>query len=150
MILISHRGNIDGKQTNLENNPNYVDNAINLGYDVEIDVWLFNSEFYLGHDEPQFLISFDWLEKRKNKIWIHCKNLDCVSFLNDYNKDFNYFWHQTDDLTLTSFGYMWVYPGKQPIKNSISVLPEINNDNVSKCIGICSDVILKFNSNKIF
>ena len=32
MIYISHRGNIDGKKPHLENNPNYIDDAIFLGY----------------------------------------------------------------------------------------------------------------------
>ena len=64
---------------------------------------------------------------------------------NDYlAKDLNWFWHEEDTLTLTSFGYVWVYPGKQPIKNSIAVMPELKNDDVSKCMGICSDIIEKY------
>ena len=38
MILISHRGNISGKNVSLENNPNYIKDAIYLGYNVEVDV----------------------------------------------------------------------------------------------------------------
>ena len=53
----------------------------------------------------------------------------------------HYFWHQEDDITLTSQGYIWAYPGKQPIKNSIAVLPEIYKDKVDVCKGICSDKI---------
>ena len=52
MILISHRGNILGRKKQLENNPNYIDNALKLGYDVEVDVWSIDKQFYLGHDEP--------------------------------------------------------------------------------------------------
>jgi len=50
-------------------------------------------------------------------------------------------WDQEDDITLTSKGYIWAYPGKQPIKNSIAVLPELNKDDLTKVIGICSDYI---------
>ena len=57
------------------------------------------------------------------------------------HKELNYFWHENDTMTLTSHGYIWVYPGKQPVKNSISVMPELNNDFVSGCAGICSDII---------
>ena len=57
------------------------------------------------------------------------------------DNNIHYFWHQNDDITLTSKGYIWAYPGKQPIKNSIAVLPEIHNDDISNCIGICSDII---------
>jgi len=58
--------------------------------------------------------------------------------------DINYFWHEEDTLTLTSHNYLWVYPGKQPIKNSIAVLPELFQDDVSECLGVCSDFIKKY------
>ena len=51
-------------------------------------------------------------------------------------------------MTLTSHNYLWVYPGKQPIEKSIAVMPEIHNDDFSKCIGICSDFIERY-KNKI-
>jgi hypothetical protein len=54
---------------------------------------------------------------------------------------YHYFWHEGDTLTLTSMNVVWAYPGKQPIKGSIAVMPEINNDNLDDCIGICSDYI---------
>ena len=57
----------------------------------------------------------------------------------------NYFWHEQDTLTLTSKNYMWVYPGKQPITGSIAVMPEIHNDDISKCLGVCSDFIKRYN-----
>jgi hypothetical protein len=47
MIYISHRGNIDGKKPHLENNPTYIDEAIDLGYDVEIDLWFIDGRVYL-------------------------------------------------------------------------------------------------------
>jgi hypothetical protein len=46
----------------------------------------------------------------------------------------NYFFHQEDDITLTSKGYIWAYPGKQPIKNSIAVMPELNKDDLTVII----------------
>ena len=57
MIYISHRGNINGPNKKLENNPNYITDAINKGFDVEIDVNYKNSNFYLGHDKAQYLVS---------------------------------------------------------------------------------------------
>ena len=38
MILISHRGNLDGKELSFENRPDYIDKAIRHGFDVEIDI----------------------------------------------------------------------------------------------------------------
>jgi hypothetical protein len=75
MILISHRGNIDGKKPHFENSPSYIDEAIELGYDVEVDLWLVNDKFYLGHDEPQYEIDFKWIEDRDDRLWVHCKNI---------------------------------------------------------------------------
>ena len=60
MILISHRGNIDGKNLEQENSPKYIDNAISLGYDVEVDIWLIGRELYLGHDNPDYQIEISF------------------------------------------------------------------------------------------
>lgn len=146
---ISHRGNINGKVENLENSPRYIDSAIELGYDCEIDVWYHQHEFWLGHDEPTYQVDLTWLTDRHLKLWIHCKDLVTVSQFRylqlNMLVDLNYFFHNTDDCTLTSRGDVWVYPGKQPLKDSIAVMPEIHNEDVSGCIGICSDVIEKYN-----
>lgn len=142
MIYISHRGNINGKNIEMENTPEYIDAAINSGYDVEIDIWAHGDRLFLGHDCGHSEIDIEFLNKRIYSLWIHCKNYKSVEFLRD--KDFNWFWHDQDDMTLTKRGYIWVYPGKQPINKSIAVLPEIYNDDVSKCIGICSDYIERY------
>jgi hypothetical protein len=147
MILISHRGNLNEKQPNRENHPDYIWEAIRKKYHVEIDVWFINGKLKLGHDIPQYDFPFDLIENHYSKLWIHCKNLAAISELNKFDKTgirLNYFWHQNDDITLTSKGYIWAYPGKQPIENSIAVMPEINNDDISKCIGICSDYITNY------
>jgi hypothetical protein len=141
MILISHRGNISGKIESSENNPQYVDLSISKGYDVEVDVWYIDKQLYLGHDNPQYVVDLTWFRNRITKLWIHCKNINAVIFFKDCNYEFNYFWHESDTITLTSLNYIWAYSGKQPIKNSIAVLPEINNENTEFCIGICSDEI---------
>ena len=138
MKLISHRGNTQGRIPEKENTMPYLIEAMNKGYEIEIDVWYNNDAWYLGHDSPQHLFPFPFL--KDTRVWVHCKNLAALEKLQSY-KDINYFWHQTDLVTLTSHGYIWAYPGNRPIKNSIAVMPEINNDDVTKCIGICSDII---------
>ena len=45
MKLISHRGNLEGRKPELENNPEYIDEALSKGYDVEIDVWWSGNSF---------------------------------------------------------------------------------------------------------
>ncbi len=147
--LISHRGNINGKNELLENNPDYIEVALSKGYDVEIDLWIDNDGFYLGHDEPTYPVTLNWLVERSLKLWVHCKDLKTIEELKrlEYENGINsihYFFHNTDDTTITSQGKLWVYPGKQPIKNSIAVMPEIHNEDVSKCLGVCSDNIINY------
>lgn len=151
-ILISHRGNIDGLEPEKENHPDYIQEALDFGYDVEIDIWFHNKKLYLGHDAPQYPIKLNWLKERIDKLWVHCKNYDALMYFNELEdsgiSEFNYFWHQEDDITLTSMNFLWVYPGKQPINKSVAVLPEINNDDISECIGVCSDYIKNYKSYK--
>jgi hypothetical protein len=144
MKYISHRGNLNGRMESYENEPNYIDLAIKKGYDVEIDVWFKDDQLWLGHDNPDYGIDFRFISDRISKLWVHCKNVESVVFFRECGYDINYFWHETDCVTLTSRNYIWAFPGKQPIKNSISVLPEINNDDVTQCVGICSDYIEKY------
>lgn len=146
MILISHRGNINGKNVKRENSKEYIDEAISLGYDVEIDVWYKEGKIYLGHDEPQYEVKVSWLKKRKKFLWVHCKNVDALVKLVDTGV--NCFYHVEDTVVLTANKTIWAYPGKQPIENSVAVLPEINNDDLSSCIGICSDFIQKYKNKK--
>jgi len=136
--LISHRGNIFGKEPDRENRVDYILETLAKGYDVEIDVRYIEKKWHIGHDSPIEEIDISFLEK--GGLWVHCKNIEAFSQLYG-NPSVNYFWHQKDDVVFTSFGYMWAYPGKQPILNSVAVLPEIYGDDTSACWGICSDVI---------
>ena len=147
MIYISHRGNINGRIEESENKPEYIDDTLQMGFDVEIDIWYIDGKWWLGHDGPQYEIDFEWIDHRSHRLWVHCKNKQAVEYLveNDYEAaNINWFWHEEDTMTLTSFNYVWAYPGKQPIKKSIAVMPEINNDDITKCGGICSDYIQKY------
>lgn len=144
MILIAHRGNTNGKFENHENEPTYIDLAISKGYDVEVDVWYKHDMLWLGHDKPEYGIDFRWFRDRLTKLWVHCKNVEAMTYFNAVEYPVNYFWHEKDTVTLTSNGYIWAFPGKQPIEKSIAVMPEINNDDTSKCVGICSDYIERY------
>jgi len=142
MILISHRGNIDGPNEVRENSPYYIMEALAMGFDVEIDMWWIDGKIYLGHDKPQYKVSDEWLGDGVDKLWVHCKNIELLNWIR--NTTLHYFWHENDTITLTSKNYIWAYPGKQPITNSIAVMPELYNDSVEYCTGICSDFIKKY------
>jgi len=137
--IIAHRANLNGPKPYDENNPLIVDKVIEMGLDVEIDLRCYNNQYYLGHDNPDYAISKQWLEDRSEFLWVHCKNEESIMNLNN-TKNINYFWHQNDDYTITSHGFVWVYPNKKIFKNSICVLPELGiNGIIEDCYAICTD-----------
>ena len=140
MYLISHRGNLDGPNVKDENKPDYILYALSKGYDVEIDVRIYKDKFFLGHDEPQYKIKKNFLNNKK--LWCHAKDIFALHKLKKLGAIC--FWHENDDYTLTSNGFIWAYPGKKLIKNSICVLPERANYKKFNCAGICSDFIQKY------
>jgi hypothetical protein len=145
LILISHRGNIEGVNSDYENNPIYVNEALNKGFYVEIDVWFIDGRWYLGHDSPQHEITSNYL--KNDRFWCHAKNIDALNEM--LKENIHCFWHQKDDVTLTSKGYMWTYPGKELKSNSVVVMPEEYLEkwwrySFDNCSGICSDFIIKY------
>lgn len=138
MIIIAHRGLLEGSNSAIENSPSQIEKAIKEKFDVEIDIWYKDKKLYLGHDYPQYEIHLTWLRSIAPHSWIHCKNIDALLFFHQ-KKEFHYFWHEEDTVTITSLNYIWAYPGKQPIDGSIAVMPEIHNETTDTCIGICTD-----------
>ena len=45
-------------------------------------------------------------------------------FFSKFGLDFNFFWHQKDDFTITSQGFIWCFPGRVLDGKAIAVLPE--------------------------
>lgn len=140
MIKIAHRGNINGPNEKYENDPSYIIEAIKQGFDVEIDVWFLNGSFYLGHDNPKYMVGINYL--KNDHFWCHCKNIESLYLLTKNN--IRSFFHDSDGATLTSDGYIWTYPGEHLTENSICVMPEKSNWKIPKNIaGVCSDYVLK-------
>ena len=137
--VISHRGNLYGPDKENENTPSQILLAIQKGFDVEIDLWVEDNRMFLGHDYPQHEIPISFLRDSLDCLWIHCKNLEAMLFLKHFLPESNFFWHQNDDFTLTSLGYIWTYPGKETSENSVIVdlteEPKINPN----MFGICTD-----------
>lgn len=143
MKLISHRGNINGKDENLENNPVYIQEALASGYDVEIDVWNYDGLWFLGHDKPEYAVNHEFL--LNPSLWCHAKNITALREMLFIGA--HCFWHETDKITLTSQGYMWTFPGEELTDKSICVLPETNDYIIGQCAGVCSDEISKYSNS---
>tara|TARA_R100000005_G_C4896205_1_gene140557 strand:- start:277 stop:690 length:414 start_codon:yes stop_codon:yes gene_type:complete len=136
MILISHRGNLEGP-SDLENHPTQIKKVLDLGYDCEIDVWYEFGQFYLGHDIPEYRIDPAFLDQEG--LWLHCKNLDALNACTDKQ---NYFWHERDSYTLTSKNFIWTFPNKLVVDKSIIVDNDPNWQSKNyDCFGVCSDWI---------
>lgn len=144
MKLIAHRGNINEKNPSKENSPEYIDAAINQGYDVEIDLRAQKNSVYLGHDGYEYSINQSFLLDRIDKLWVHCKDREALDIA--LGNNLNCFWHTKDDYTLTKYGFVWAYPGKiETNYQCVMVLPEIfwSLDQIVefKPYGICSDIV---------
>jgi len=154
--LIAHRGNLDGPNPDKENHPDYIHAAVQQGYEVEVDLWYVDGNLYLGHDSPRYRINKKYLDlvASANFLWTHAKNIEALEYLTSsekmhYTRQWNYFWHQEDDYTLTSLRYIWAYPGKKLTNNSICVLPEqakLDILEISKCTGVCTDYVYRMES----
>lgn len=144
MFLIAHRGLLNGPDAMLENNPDQVTYTLSGGFHCEVDLWRLGGKWYLGHDRPTYVVDDAFL--RQKGLWLHCKNAGALFELPTLKQKLNYFWHENDDYTITSRGYIWAYPGKIVSRDAILVLPEIEDKTFQSLegleyAGICSDYI---------
>lgn len=148
MFYIAHRGLVDGPNEKLENHPDHILYVIeDLDYHCEVDVRYIKNQWWLGHDEPTYKVDESFIGKQG--LWLHCKNLDALYRLVNAPFHYEYFWHQEDDFTLTSSGYIWTYPQKHLTNRSIAVVPETcdNYWNYAKSVnlqGVCTKYVKKF------
>ena len=147
MILIAHRGNIHGPKPGYENMPYRIEEAIYLGYDVEIDLWSDGVQFRLGHDQPETLVDRSFLYKHIDKLWCHAKTPLTLAMLIDLQM--HCFFHVEDDATLTSKNFIWTFPGESLTYRSIAVFDSRNTYSITRLTnvlvaGICSDYVDDF------
>lgn len=147
MVLIAHRGLLEGPDKQLENKPDHITNIIRqTKFYAEIDLRMKDGELHLGHDFPQYKIDHYFLDQPK--LVIHAKDLEALSYLASKKRYTNFFWHQDDDYVITSSKWIWAYPGKPFNDLCVNVLPELNMSRAEMkqldCFGICSDYIGDF------
>jgi hypothetical protein len=138
MKIISHRANLNGRNPEKENHPESIESALREGFDVEIDVWFLNGNYFLGHDHPNYLVSDSWLANPS--FWCHAKNVEALECMMD--SDIHCFWHENDRFTITSKGIPWCYPNNYH-KDGIVVTGKLSLPPKS-IFGICTDYPLTF------
>ena len=148
MKIISHRGNIERIIPERENTISYIDEAIALGYDVEIDIWKIGENLFLGHDAAETKINLNWLEKRKKNLWIHTKNIDAYEYFIKIDNDFIFFYHSKEDFTMTSNFLIWAHDYNKISNHSICVVPLLNErqlkenkKHINKWYAVCTDFV---------
>lgn len=121
MIKISHRGNVAGPKPERENTVEYIKAALALGHYVEVDVWFDKGQLSLGHDRPGERVKWSFLQNPY--IICHAKNIQALHKMLS-TEGIHCFWHEKDQVTLTSLNWVWKYP-------------EVYLE--GKLLGICSD-----------
>ena len=141
MKFIAHRGNVNGINPSRENTVSYIEEAINMGFDVEIDLWRVGIRYFLGHDAPHHEVDIMFLREHSQRLWCHAKDIPTLYDLTLYQV-FNCFLHDVDDCALTSHGYLWTYFNKPTTEKSIILAfdksPDVGREDIA---GICSDYI---------
>lgn len=136
MRIIAHRGVWTANET--QNTPEAVQDALTMGFDVEVDVWRVGGRWYFGHDGPEIEVR-EHMMLTDSRMWLHAKN---AAALTNMPEGVHFFWHQEDDHVLTSMGFVWSYPGKE-LPGGVCVMPErfdgwLERD-YSAYAGVCTD-----------
>lgn len=142
MKIISHRGNLNGRISQLENYPTYINWAIENGFDVEIDLRMSDGKLYLGHDTPDNRVDLQWLINRNKSLWVHCKDLESVA----YCEKLRVFCHTQDPFCIVYPKHIWVHDLSLKLNKNciIPLLSKEDIDNfdftrVDDLGGICTD-----------
>lgn len=142
--IICHRANLYGPDPKRENTLSSIQECLDLGRDVEVDVRIYGNQLFFGHDEPQERVPLDFLTTFSERLWIHCKCIDSLFLLIKY-ESLNVFFHDQDEVTLTSKKYLWTFPGKITTPQSIMVALSLEATKLyitENLYGVCTDFAL--------
>lgn len=119
-IIISHLGNIRGRQPEQENTLPYIQQALKEGWHVCVDVCFRNGGFLLPHEKgfhvaPPALLS-------KQRVWCRAFDPETMDALCNINA--HCFLVSRDFMSLTSSQFIWTLPPHNLVARSIAVYPE--------------------------
>jgi hypothetical protein len=142
-LLISHRGNTTGIDPVKENSPDHIQDALNKGFSVVVDVRLVgDTHLALGAEKPVYGVTLEYL--KENLIICRARTVQTLEYL--LINGVHCFMHEHDDHVLTNGGLIWTAPGKPVMARSIFTMPEHFLQDISSlalltCAGVCSDRI---------
>lgn len=150
-----------GSIPNKENRSEYLFDAIDEGFMVEVDIMTsIDGELYLGHDSLVERLTDELMcELLSTDCAIfHVKDLGAIHKIQKYRDAIHWFWHDKDNITLTSRNLIWTWPGTNFSWNTSGVIenqPEfydgqegliewihhIHKGVILKPHGVCSDYV---------
>lgn len=142
LILISHLGNIDGRNEETENTVSAITSALNLGYNVCCYVVSVHAAFLLPSARGYQRLPYALLSNPK--VWYLSADASTLDALCASNA------HAVPDgaaVALTSVHYLWCQPGSNLTPRSIAVFPEQAEPSwlaSSEPAGLCSDAISRY------
>jgi hypothetical protein len=140
MMLISHRGNLDGPNPARENSLDYIDEAIKAGFKVEVDLRRVGEQFFFGHDYPQHPVEPTWIFDREDSLLLHVKDFEAMKHA---EPSWHTFCHVNDPFTRTSRGLIWQHD-LSLVPNEDTIVPLMTKELVEafgprKVYAICTD-----------
>lgn len=152
MKIISHRGNIKSVNSKMENHPDYIDQAISYGVDVEIDLRIKNGRLFLGHDYAQYEVDDNWFLDRVDQLWVHCKDIHSSFYLINNLPSMKFFCHTSDSFVLTNNNKIWLHDLSMSINDNV-IIPLLSESDLEKNkklirlpYAICTDYVNKLES----
>lgn len=142
LILIAHRGNIDGRVEDKENTPAYLTAALKAGYNVSCDVGMLHGAFVLPALGGYHRLPYAFLSNPR--MWFRTADpitLDALCAANAHAVP------ASADVTLTSVHYLWCMPDTVLTPRSIAVFPEAASANwlvSAEPAGLCSNEISRY------
>lgn len=137
-IIISHLGNIDGRQPERENTLKYLQEALKAGWHICVDVQFLRGSFVLPHDRGFDVAPPGFFSKQR--VWSRCHNAETMDALCNINA--HAFLGVDCALALTSAQFIWTLPPHDLSPRSIAVYPELADDNwleMFEPAGLCSN-----------
>lgn len=148
VVLLSHRGNLDGPDPASENAPAHIDRAINAGFKVEVDLRVVErrggKRLMFGHDGPQYEIDEEWIRVRRDDLLIHLKDFDALKYVARWHLPWHVICHSADPYTITSRGWPWLHDlALQPSPDTIVPLITLEQlrsyPHLRAVGGVCTD-----------
>ena len=142
LILIAHRGNIDGRVEDKENTPGYLESALKAGYNVSCDVGMLHGAFVLPTPGGYHKLPYAFLSNPR--MWFRTADpvtLDALCAANAHAVP------ASVDVTLTSVHYLWCMPDAVLTPRSIAVFPELAKPDwlhAAEPAGLCSNEISRY------